>query len=114
MTDKSHDRHQLERLIFFSDAVFAIAMTLLVVDVRLPPLHHVSEAALAQALIGLIPQYIGFLISFLVVGRFWIGHHRAFGWLERSDDRLVGLNLLFLLTIAFMPFPTTLISSFAS
>ena len=114
MTTTSHDRHQLERLIFFSDAVFAIAMTLLVVDVHLPRLPVVSEAALAQALIGLIPQYIGFLISFLVVGRFWIGHHRAFGWLARSDDRLVWLNLIFLLTIAFMPFPTTLISAYAS
>ncbi len=114
MTDTSHDRHQLDRLIFFSDAVFAIAMTLLVVDVRLPPLRHVSEAALAQALVDLVPQYIGFFISFLVVGRFWIGHHRAFGWLQRSDDRFVWLNLLFLLTIAFMPFPTTLISGYAS
>ncbi len=110
----SHDRHQLDRLIFFSDAVFAIAMTLLIVDVRLPPLKIVTEAALARALVGLVPQYIGFLISFLVVGRFWIGHHRVFGCLARSDDRLVWLNLIFLLTIAFMPFPTTLISGFAS
>ncbi len=112
MSDGSRERHQLERLIFFSDAVFAIAMTLLVVDVRVPPLAVVSDATLIQALADLIPQYIGFLISFLVAGRFWVGHHRFCGRLVRSDERLVGYNLLFLLTIAFMPFPTTLISRF--
>lgn len=113
MTDHSYDRHSLDRLTFFSDAVFAIAMTLLVVEVRLPPvIAPFSETALAQALLDLIPQYIGFIISFLVVGRFWIGHHRFFARLARSDDRLVALNLLFLLTIAFMPFPTTLISHY--
>ncbi len=112
MSDSSDQRHGLDRLVFFSDAVFAIAMTLLVVEVRLPPLPVVSEAALAQALVALVPQYIGFVISFLVVGRFWVGHHRFFARLARCDERMVSLNLLFLLTIAFMPFPTTLISRF--
>jgi uncharacterized membrane protein len=114
MTETTHDRAQLERLIFFSDAVFAIAMTLLVVDVRLPHVAPITEATLAQALLALFPQYIGFLVSFLVVGQFWIGHHRVFGQLARSDDTLVWRNLLFLLVIAFMPFPTTLISQYAS
>ena len=107
------DRQSLDRLIFFSDAVFAIAMTLLVVEVKLPPLAEpVSESALAQALVDLVPQYIGFLVSFLVVGRFWVGHHRTFARLRRTDDRLVSLNLWLLLTIAFMPFPTTLVSHY--
>jgi len=109
----SFDRHSLDRLTFFSDAVFAIAMTLLVVEVRLPDVARpFSEVALANALLGLIPQYVGFVISFFVVGRFWVGHHRFFARLARSDDMLVSLNLLLLLTIAFMPFPTTLISHF--
>ena len=109
----AHDRHQLDRLVFFSDAIFAIAITLLIIEVRVPHLARVSEEGLAQALLGQIPQYIGFVVSFFVIGRFWIGHHRVFGWLARSDDRLVWRNLLFMLTIAFMPFPTAVLSQFA-
>lgn len=113
MTEKTHDHLQLERLTFFSDAVFAIAMTLLVVEVKLPPLPSpVSDIALGNALLALIPQYIGFLVSFLVVGRFWIGHHRVFGRLKRVDDGLVGRNLWSLLTIAFMSFPTSIVSHY--
>lgn len=78
MTD-SHDRRQLERLIFCSNAVFAIAMTLLVVDVKLPLVAPVTEAGLATALIALLVQYIGFPVSFVVGGQLWIGHHRVFG-----------------------------------
>jgi len=112
MTEKTHDQLQLERLTFFSDAVFAIAMTLLVVEVKLPDNVPATDVGLADALLRLIPQYIGFLVSFLVVGRFWIGHHRVFGRLKRVDDGLVGRNLWALLTIAFMPFPTTLVSHY--
>ncbi|MGI4878609.1 MAG: TMEM175 family protein [Janthinobacterium lividum] len=114
MTDKTHDRFQLERLAFFSDAVFAIAITLLIIEVRLPSGLPDSEQAIAQALADLIPQYIGFFVSFFVIGRFWIGHHRVFGRLQRADDGLIWRNLLFLMTIAFMPFPTALVSHFVS
>ena len=113
MSDKSHDRFQLERLAFFSDAVFAIAITLLVIDVRLPHVEIHDETALANALLALIPQYAGFVISFFVIGRFWISHHTAFGHLRACDDKLVWRNLLFLLTIAAMPFPTAIVSEFA-
>lgn len=114
MTEKTHDQFQLERLAFFSDAVFAIAITLLVIEVKLPPGLPTSEQAVAQALADLIPQYIGFLVSFFVIGRFWIGHHRVFGRLKRADDGLIWRNLLFLMTIAFMPFPTAIVSHYVS
>lgn len=104
------ERAQLERLTFFSDAVFAIAMTLLVVEVKLPHLHAPSGAQLGQALLGLTPNYIGFLVSFLVLGRFWMVHHDIMGLLKASNRRLVGVNLLLLLGVAFMPFPTAVIS----
>jgi uncharacterized membrane protein len=101
-----------ERLAFFSDAVFAIAITLLVIDLRLPPLEQLSDAGLLQALLQPFPQYIGFFVSFFVIGRFWIGHHQLFGLISGSDSTLVWRNLLFLLAIAFMPFPTALVGKF--
>ena len=116
MIDATHgadrDRKQLERLTFFSDAVFAIAMTLLVVEVKLPHLHHATGPELGNALLVLIPNYIGFLVSFLVLGRFWLTHHEVMGLLRASNRRLTTVNLLLLLAVAFMPFPTAVISEY--
>lgn len=101
---------QFERLVLFSDAVFAIAITLLVIEIRLP--HGIEDdRQLARALLALAPHYASFLISFLVIGRFWVGHHRLFGYLATHDARLLWLNLLFLLTIAFLPFPTAVLGA---
>ena len=116
-TEESHDAHErtlLERLTFFSDAVFAIAMTLLVIDLKLPPLRVATDAALGQALSGLLTHYIGFVASFLVIGRFWVSHHQLFGMLDRSNMKLVWANLFFLLAVAFTPFPTAILSEYAS
>ncbi len=113
-TPETREHGRLERLMFFSDAIFAIAITLLVIEIRVPHLTgRITETDLANALLELIPQYIGFVVSFFVIGRFWIGHHRTFGWLARADDALIWRNLLFLMTIAFMPFPTAVLSSYA-
>ena len=116
MTSTAHrDRMQLDRLVFFSDAIFAIAITLLVIEIHVPHFPgNYTEQMLVQALLDNVSGYIAFLVSFFVIGRFWIGHHRSFGYLTRADDRLVWINLLFLLTIAFMPFPTAVFSNFAS
>jgi len=97
---------------FFSDAVFAIAMTLLVIEVHVPEIHVRSDAMLGQALLDLLPKYIGFVVSFLVVGRFWVGHHTVMGLLNAVDRRLVWINLLFLMAVAFMPFPTAVFSDY--
>lgn len=107
-----HDRTQLERMTFFSDAVFAIAMTLLVIEVRVPEIHVFTDHALAQALADLLPKYIGFVVSFIVLGRFWVGHHHVMGMIGHADRRLVWINLLFLLAVAFMPFPTAVLSDY--
>lgn len=103
---------QLERLAFFSDAVFAIAITLLVIEVRMPELHAPTEESIRHALVELIPKYIGFIVSFFVIGRFWLGHHRLFGLLARTDDRMIIANLILLLGIAFIPFPTAVFSDY--
>ena len=101
---------QLERLMFFSDAVFAIAITLLVIEIRLPATEFGNDAALGRALLHLIPHYIGFIVSFFVIGRFWLGHHKLMGFVIDWDDGLMWRNTCLLFTIAFLPFPTAVIS----
>lgn len=105
----------LERLVFFSDAVFAIAITLLVLEIRLPALEGaVSDAALRSALLALWPRFLSFLISFLVVAVFWVGHHRRFRFIRRYDSRLIWLNLLLLMSVAFVPFPTSILGEYGN
>jgi uncharacterized membrane protein len=96
----------LERLIFFSDAVIAIAITLLVLDLRLP---EVAAQPLAAQLESLGSSFLSFFMSFAVIGLFWEAHRRLFGYIERYDRTLLWLNLLFLLFIVFLPFPTSVL-----
>jgi uncharacterized membrane protein len=98
-----------ERLVFFSDAVFAIAITLLIIDVRLPELPpNLSEDAVREALGDLVPKVFAYVLSFATIGLYWLAHWRRFRYIARVDERLVGLNLVLLGLIAFIPFPTTL------
>jgi uncharacterized membrane protein len=101
----------LERLVFFSDAVFAIAITILVLDIRLPAGEEaLSDAQLSAQLLGMWHQYLAYVISFLVIGSFWISHHRKFRYIRRYDSNLRLLNLLLLMAIAFIPFPSSVLS----
>ena len=105
------DERGLERLIFFSDAVFAIAITLLALDLRLPTgIGALSNSQLWDQLMGSWHKYLAFVISFLAIGTFWMAHHRKFRLIQRYDRGLLALNLLFLMVIAFVPFPTWVIS----
>ena len=113
MSSKLHNElrkeFQLERLILFSDAVFAIAITLLVIEIKIPELKEgetLSEHLLLSKLAHLIPKFIGFIISFLLIGQYWIVHHRMFGFVINFSYKLIWLNLLFLLAIVLMPFST--------
>lgn len=106
-----HEGHHppplLERLVFFSDAVFAIAITLLVIEISVPHVPGGSDnAAHLYALAQRIPNFIGFFVSFAVIGAFWNGHHRAFGHVGHYAPGLVLPNLAMLCAIAFMPFAT--------
>lgn len=107
--------HALERLIFFSDAVFAIAITLLVIEIHVPHIEHgAGDVAYLNALLRLIPNFMGFTISFFVIGAFWSGHHRAFGYAAHWDDRIMFRNLVMLFMIAAMPFFTAFVSAYGN
>lgn len=92
----------------FSDGVFAIAITLLILDVHVPV---VSAGPLRIALARQWPTYIAFLISFAFIGIMWVNHHRLFNHIRRSDNTLMFLNLLLLLGVCVVPFPTALLSA---
>ena len=100
----------LDRLVFFSDAVFAIVITLLVL-----PLAAEAELPEGDGLAGQVwalwPKVLSFVISFLVIGQFWVAHHRMFVVVRRYDQRLLWLNLVVLLAVSFMPFPTALLGA---
>lgn len=109
------DETGLERLIFFSDAVFAIAITLLALDVRLPDLPQgASDDTLLRALLQIGPQYFGYVVSFTVIGLIWMGHHRVYRMIGSYDRMLMLLDLLQLMVVAFIPFPTRLIGEFGA
>ena len=102
----------LERIVFFSDAVFAIAITLLAIDLRLPELPDGQTDASFLAVLGdLGPSIFAFVISFVVIAAFWVGHYRTFRYIVDADGRLVAINFGLLFCIAILPFPTSVIAS---
>jgi len=97
-----------ERLNAFSDGVIAIAITLLVLEIKVP--EHIPPGGLAGLLPDLLPKLAGHVISFIVLGIYWVGHHNMFMHIKRHDRTLLWLNILFLLCIASMPFVAGLIT----
>src|SRR5918998_422535 len=99
------------RIEAFSDGVFAIAITLLVIEIGVP---HVEDArtTLFGALIEQWPSYLAYVISFLQIGVIWANHHNRFRFIARSDHVLLFLNILFLMCVAFIPFPTALLAEY--
>ncbi len=105
---------QLERFVLFSDAVFAIAITLLVIELKVPEIgKEISEDAVLAGLARLVPKFIGFFFSFFLIGLYWTVHHRMFGFLVSYTPQLLWLNLGFLLAIVLMPFSTAFYSDYS-
>jgi len=106
---------QLERMILFSDAVFAIAITILALEIKVPPIPRkiATDALLLDSLGEMVGQFFGFFVSFFIIGLYWIIHHRMFGYVVNYNRRLLWLNLIFLMAIVLMPFSTGIYSEFA-
>jgi uncharacterized membrane protein len=103
--------HRLERLVFFSDAVFAIAITLLIIEVRVPHLSaNATSADWISELVALTPSFGAFGLSFLVIGAMWARHHEIFAMVTRFSQRMIWPNLFLLMSIAFLPFSTGLMN----
>ena len=109
-----HDETEpaLERFVFFSDAVFAIAITLLALGIKVPdPGVDAGEAAWEAALLHLTPSLASFVLSFYVIGNIWTAHHEVFRLVRRFDSRLLLPNMLLLFAITLVPFSTALMGS---
>jgi len=104
-----------ERLAALSDGIFAFAMTLLVLDLRLPAAEAIhSERDLAHALISIAPQVVMYLMSFLTLGVFWVGQQTQLNHLERSTRSLTWMHIVFLFAVTLTPFSTHLLAEFSS
>ena len=102
---------QVDRLAYFSDAVFAIAITLLALNIRTPAVPQASEESLRAAIGQMVPSIVGFVLSFYVISNYWRAHHRLFRWVANYDDPFVTINLLLLLFVSFIPCPTAFYSN---
>jgi len=109
--DEAAGEEGMGRILALSDGVFAIAITLLILEIAVPA--TTSNAGLPKALLGLWPRYLAYLVSFVVIARFWMIHRLAFRLIARDDPVLVWLNLLLLLFVAFLPFPTAVVGEHA-
>lgn len=111
--EEGGDSLGLERLVFFSDAVYAIAITLLALEIRLPAISgEPTNAQLVALLASIWPKYLSYGLSFVVIGQFWMAHHRKFRLIAGYDRRLIQINLLQLMVVAFIPFPTSVIGEY--
>jgi len=112
---KANDREHLafERILFFSDAVFAISITLLVLEIKVPTIQQeFTELQLGYALLHMTPKIVGFFISFFLIGQTWIEHHRMCSYLGTYNSGMLWRNLWLLLFVAFLPFATALMSEY--
>jgi uncharacterized membrane protein len=97
------------RIEAFSDGVFAIAVTLLILEIKVP---SPGQEGLSAMLLKQWPSYLAFLLSFAFIGIMWINHHRMFTHIKRSNDTLLILNLLLLLGVTVVPFPTAVLATY--
>ncbi|MGW0878081.1 TMEM175 family protein [Streptomyces sp. NPDC002671] len=94
----------------FSDGVFAIAITLLILEIKVPKVGE--HGGLWHALGGQWPSYAAYVVSFLVIGIMWVNHHQVFSYVARVDRTLMFLNLALLMVVAAIPWPTAMLAEY--
>jgi uncharacterized membrane protein len=110
--DAGRDR---DRIVNLSDGVFAIAITLLILDIRVPDIpENLVAGKLPEELLSLWPRYLGYFLSFVSISVFWMIHHSIFRPVKTYDRNLLYLNFLFLMVVAFVPFPTALLGEYGN
>ena len=112
-TERNEGKEELKetgRIEAFSDGVFAVAITLLVLNIKIPPDNLLDDNNLWKQLLLQWPMLLAFVTSFATIGIMWINHHRLFNHIKRSDTGLMLFNLLLLLVIVFIPYPTALVA----
>jgi uncharacterized membrane protein len=118
MREPKHDRErqdfQLERFTFFTDGVCAICITLLIIEIKVPDLINPSDSSLWQSLSHISLRFLGFIISFGIVGHYWSVHHRIFGYVVKYSTTLLWLNLGFLFTVVLLPFSSGFLGQYSS
>lgn len=97
-----------DRIVFFSDAVFAIAITLLVIEIKVPSHEQVHSQGLGRALAVLTPLFIGYFMSFVVIALFWKSHLQLCQYIKSFDSRLIWINIWHLFFVGLTPFSTAL------
>jgi uncharacterized membrane protein len=104
-----------ETLITFSDGIFTIAITLLILEIRLPDIASLDiDARFLESLMAISPKILGFILSFFIIAMYWLSYHRIFYFIRKSDRVLMFDNILFLFFIVFLSFPTYLIGLYGS
>jgi uncharacterized membrane protein len=120
---EAEDNRESERLVglppnrieALADGIFAVAMTILVLDLHVPELgHEASDAWLLSALESLVPKALSFGSGFVILGTLWIGHRYQFHYIQRSNRAILWINLVFLLAISFLPFVVALIGTYGA
>ncbi len=112
--DKERQYFQVERFTFFVDAVFAITITLLIIEIKVPVLPHPTDKLLWHSIAEIGFRFLGFVISFGIVGHYWSVHHRIFGYVIKNSTSLIWLNLAFLLTVVMLPFSADLLGEYST
>jgi len=108
VSEQNGAANETARIEAFSDGVFAIAITLLILEIQVPP--QTPHGGLRRTLVNLWPSYLAFLASFMTIGVMWLNHHRLFTLINKKDDGLIAFNLLLLLGVTWLPFPTALLA----
>lgn len=110
--EEQQSAYSLSRFEAFSDGVFAIAITLLIIEIHVPDLHGLRRVESLQALGRLWPQYLSYAASFAVIGITWLHHHAVFAFVRRINREVNLWNLLLLLVVAFVPFATAVLGDY--